>query len=174
MGQSLRTTLARRLGFLMAGTLSALGVGAVTAQAASPVVQETVPIQSVYGSSVVDPCNGEVITWTGDVHLVASMTTDANGGAVFAGHLQFRDVHGTDPTGTRYTIPWDTNDVVVFAPSSPALGSTPNVETHVISLPIISDGPSPNFYDQGVLHYTVTPDGQIAVAFVRETTRCSS
>jgi hypothetical protein len=157
----------------MAGMLVVLGVGAVTAQAASPVVQETISVESAYGSSVVDPCNSQVITWTGNVHLVGSMTTDAAGGAVFAGHLNFNDVHGTDPTGTRYTIPWDTNEVIVFAPSSPALGPIPNVETHVISLPIISNGPTPNFYDQGVLHFTVTPDGKIAVSFVRETTRCS-
>ena len=106
MGETLRTAPARRLGLLLAGLLAVLSVGAVTAQAASPVTQETVPVQSVLGASIVDPCSQQVITWTGNVHIVGAMTTDAAGGAVFLAHVSFDDVHGTDPTGTRAPPRW--------------------------------------------------------------------
>ncbi len=173
MGEIWHPILARRVGSLVVAMLAVLGVGSVAAQAASPVTQETVPIQSVLGGSVVDPCNQQEITWTGNVHLVGAMTTDAAGGAVFRGHVNFEDVHGTDPTGTNYTIALASNDTVVFAPSSPNL-PTPNVETHTIRLDIISHGSTANFYEDEVAHYTVTPDGTIAVAFDKVDTGCSS
>jgi hypothetical protein len=136
-----------------------LAVAAPAAQAASPITQETVPVQSVFGGSVPDPCNGELITWTGNIHVLGAMTTDAAGGAVFLGHIDFEHVHGTDPTGTQYTIALASNETIVFAPSSPTL-PIENVYTHVIQLDIISHGSTPNFYEHEVGHYTITPDGQ--------------
>ena len=173
MGETLRTVLARRRWLLLAGVVAALGLGAVASQAASPVVQETVPIQSVFGASVVDPCSGDVITWTGNVHVVGAMSTDAAGGAVFLAHVNFEVVNGTGLTGTIYTITLDSNEKIVFAPSSPTLPG-PNIETHVIRLNIISHGSTPNFYEDAVAHYTVTPDGTVAVAFDKVDTGCSS
>lgn len=169
----MRRVRAGRLGLLVAGMLVVLGVGAVTAQAASPITQETVPVQSALGGSVPDPCNGELIAWTGNIHVVGGMTTDADGGAVFLGEINSEDVSGVDPTGARYTVTLASSDSVVFAPSSPAL-PTPNVETHIIRLNINSDGSTPNYYEDLVGHYTVTPDGQIAVSFERVDTSCSS
>jgi hypothetical protein len=149
-----------------------LAAAAPATQAASPVTQETVPVQSVLGPAVVDPCNGQTITWTGNVHILGAMTTDANGGAVFSAHINFEDVKGTDLTGTDYTITLASNEKVVFAPSSPTL-PVPNIETHVIRLNIISHGSTPNFYEDEVGHYTVTPDGQIAVSFDNVDMGCS-
>lgn len=173
MGETSRSVVARRLGLLLAGVLAIWGLGAVAAQAASPVVQETLPVQSVFGALVPDPCNGATITWTGNVHVVGAMTTDAAGGAVFLGHVNLEDVHGTDLAGNRYTITLASNEEIVFAPSSPTL-PVPNVYTHVIRFNINSDGSSPNFYEDEVAHYTVTPDGQIAVVFDNVDTGCSS
>jgi hypothetical protein len=136
-------------------------------------VQETVPVQSALGPTVTDPCNQQVITWTGNVHLVGAMTTDAAGGAVFLAHVDLEDVRGTDPTGTRYTVALASNESVVFAPSSPTL-PTPNVMTHVLRLNVISDGSTPNAFEDLVAHYTVTPDGQVAVSFDNVDTGCSS
>jgi hypothetical protein len=172
MGQISLRTHARRLSLLAASVFAVAGIGAVTAQAAPPQIQETVPVESVLGGSIVDPCNGQTITWTGNVHLLGGETTDAAGGAVFYAQVNFNDVKGTDPTGTQYTIPLHSNDIIVFAPSSPTL-PTPNVETHTIRLNINSDGSSPNAYEDAVAHYTVTPDGKVAVAFDKVDTGCS-
>jgi hypothetical protein len=150
-----------------------LTLAALPARAASPVTQETVAVQSVFGASVGDPCSGASIAWTGTVHLVGAMTTDAAGGAVFLAHVNFDGVQGTDPTGTRYTVVLTSNDTVVFAPSSPNLPSA-NVETHVIRLEIISHGSAPNASVDLVGHYTITPDGQVAVSFEKVDAGCSS
>jgi hypothetical protein len=101
------------------------------------------------------------------------MTTDANGEALFLAHVNFADVHGTDPAGTQYTVALARNESVVFAPSSPTL-PTPNVATHALRLDIISGGSTPNFYEDLVGHYTVTPDGRIAVSFETVGAGCSS
>jgi hypothetical protein len=154
--------------------LGLFAVAAPAARAASPVIQETVPVQSVFGGSVVDPCNGEPITWTGNVHVLGAMITDGDGGAVFLAHVDFQDVHGTDPTRTRYTIALASNESIVFAPSSPTL-PIENVFTHVIRLDIVSAGSTSNFSEYEVGHYTIRPAGQIAVVFDNVDTRsCSS
>lgn len=168
----MRAVPARRLGLLLTAMLAAVSVGAVTAQAASPVTQETIPVESVFGPSVVDPCSGEVITWTGSVHIMGVMTTDAAGGFVIIGHLNFEGVQGTDSTGTKYTVVWTSNESVIFAPSSPNL-PTPNVETQVIRLALIGAGSTPDFYLDVVGHYTITPDGRVAVSFETVNTGCS-
>lgn len=174
MGEALRRTLGRRLGLLLASMLVVSGLGAVAAEAASPIqVQETVPVASVFDGPLVDPCNQQPITWTGNVHLMGAITTDANGGAVFLGHVNFEDVQGTDPTGTQYTITLASNDEIVYAPSSPTLPG-PNIETHTIRLNINSNNGTPNAYEDGVLHYTITPDGQVVVAFDKTGMGCTS
>jgi hypothetical protein len=173
MGKHLRRALAWRLGLPLVGILAVFGPGAVTAGAASPILQETLPIQALLDGTVPNPCNGQVITWTGNLHVVGGMTTDANGGAVFLGEINFENVHGTDGTGTAYTATLGSSDKAVFAPSSPTL-PTPNVETHVIRLNLIGAGSTSNYYEDLVGHYTITPDGAIAVAFEKVDVGCSS
>lgn len=173
MGEQIRRLRRWRLGLPLAGMLVVFGVGAVTAQAASPIMQETIPVQAVLDETVPNPCNGQLITWTGNLHVVGGMTTDGHGGAVFLGELNFENVHGTDVTGAGYTATLGSSDKAVFAPSSPTL-PTPNVETHVIRFNIISTDSTSNYYEDLVGHYTITPDGKIAVAFEKVDTGCSS
>lgn len=173
MGAIMRPALARRLGLLLSSAAIVLG-GAVTAQAATPVQQEDVSIQDVYGSGTIDPCNGEPIAWTGNVHVMAGMTTDAAGGFVIHGVVNFNDVKGVDPTGNQYTIQLNSAQAEVWAPSSPNLGDVANVYTHTLSLHVISQNGTGNYYDYGVAHFTITPDGQIVVAFVHESFGCSA
>jgi hypothetical protein len=173
MGKHLRSALGWRLGLPVVGILAMFGTGAVTAEAASPILQETLPVQTVLDETVPNPCNGQLVTWTGNIHVAGGMTTDANGGAVFLGALNFENVHGTDATGTSYTATLGSSDKAVFAPSSPTL-PTPNVETHVIRFNLISAGSTSNYYEDLVGHYTITPDGRIAVAFQKVGMGCSS
>ena len=175
MGETLRTLVARRLGLLLAGMLAVLGVGAVTAQAASPVqVQLTEPVQTFFMSpSIPNPCNGELITWTGNVHVLGVMTTDAAGGLVLTADVNLEGVHGTDPTGTRYTVTLASHEEVVLAPSSPNLGSLPNIVTHAIRLNINSAGSTPNAFEDGVSHFTILPDGTVTVSFDKVDTGCT-
>jgi hypothetical protein len=113
------------------------------------------------------PCTGDTITFTGNIHLVIAMTTDASGGF----HLHFdNNVSGVTgvgvPSGTTYHGIGGGWFEVNANPPFPVIAT----ETDVFGL--ISTGSSSNFVVTVTLHMTVNADGSITAQVMRISITC--
>src|SRR5438046_2933917 len=56
--------------------------------------------------TITNPCNGEDVNVSGNVHMTIGVTTDGNGGSHLRIHINNQDVSGIGvDTGSRYQIP---------------------------------------------------------------------
>lgn len=135
-----------------AALFGAFAVAATTAFAQSTTVttSETIPITD----SIVNPCNGDVVTFQGNIHVTNHMTTDASGGTHLKTHVNFQNVSGTGvPSGLNYNVRTTTNETVND-------NDGPQSEATIISMvKLISQGPAPNFFLRVVFHITVNANG---------------
>jgi hypothetical protein len=124
------------LGLLLAGT--------TTAQAAN-VANDKAPISGPFAN----PCNGEPLTFSGDVHTLVHATADSSGGSHADFHQNFQGVSGLGASGTTYSIPVIFNDRFNF---------TNGAQEHTFTehVGVISHGSAPNFELIETLHITVT------------------
>jgi hypothetical protein len=121
------------------------------AQATTTTTNETVP----FTSTLFNPCNGDTVTFSGNMHVTNTMTTDADGGTHLRTHINYQDVTGTGvPSGITYKVRTVTNEV-----SNDNDG--PQYEATVIStVKLIAHGPALDFYLRTVMHVTVNANGQ--------------
>jgi hypothetical protein len=131
---------------------------------------------------VFNPCTGESVLITGEMHVVNHSTTNNN-----STHTRFHvQMHGTGTTvddsakllgmkfllastnplqGTRYTF----NSILDGGSNS---GPPPENFSDPFTVNVISHGKSPNFYMRFVLHTNVTPSGQ-TTCVVHSSDTCS-
>ena len=137
---------------LIAALFVAFAVAATTALAQSTTVttNETIP----YTGSLNNTCNGDVVTFQGNIHITNHMTTDASGGTHLKTHVNFQDVSGTGaPSGLSYTVRTTTNETVND-------NDGPQSEATIIStVKLITQGPEQNSFLQVVFHITVNANG---------------
>jgi hypothetical protein len=121
------------------------------AQATTTTTNENVP----FTNSLFNPCNGDQVTFSGTLHVVNSMTTDASGGTHLKTHLNYQDVTGTGaPSGITYRVRTVTNEVVNDNDGEQS-------EATVIStVKLIAQGPALNYFLRTVLHVTVNANGE--------------
>lgn len=104
----------------------------------------------------VTACNGDTVTGTVDVHLVASSTTDSSGGT----HVGLKaSEHGTgtgSPSGAGYVLNVAQTAFLIDTTS----GGTVTV-TETLHGVLIGQGGVPNQSSTEQLHITVNPDGTI-------------
>jgi hypothetical protein len=135
---------------LLFTALAGAGNGAF-GQATTTTTSETVP----FTSSVFNPCNGDQVTFSGHLHVVNTMTTNASGGTHLKTHINYQGVTGTGvPSGINYQVRTVTNEVVNDndGPQSTA--------TVISTVGLIAQGPALNFFLRTVLHITINANGQ--------------
>jgi hypothetical protein len=163
----LRNIVTRSLGFGLAGALAVMGAGAAVAQAAQQ-FNEDLPAQALVGEPAIDPCNGEPIVYTGTVHLAEEIVSNPAGDFKIIAHTNLEDTHGTDATGTKYEL------VNASHLGSDLVSNGADVYSGIVRFQVISDGGTANYYQDQLLHETITPDGQITANFYTVDTGCTS
>lgn len=120
-------------------------------QASTTTTNETVP----FTSSLFNPCNGDTVTFSGDMHVTNSLTVDSSGGTHLKTHINYQNVTGTgNPSGITYNVRTVTNEVTNDndGPQSTA--------TVISTVKLIAHGPSLDFYLRFVMHVTVNANGE--------------
>ncbi|MET0646834.1 MAG: hypothetical protein ABW208_09455 [Pyrinomonadaceae bacterium] len=120
-------------------------------QATTTTTNETVP----FTSTLFNQCNGDMVTFSGNMHVVNTMTTDASGGTHLKTHTNYQNVTGTgSPSGISYNVRTVSNEVINDndGPQSTA--------TVISTVKLIAHGPALDFYLRIVLHVTVNANGQ--------------
>src|SRR5438132_5055173 len=79
-----------------AATLLALGGGAAWA---APDRSSTVNIEVPVSGTVLNPCNGESVSWQGTAHFVVHQTVTSNGYETLSGHVNFQGLQGQGSLG---------------------------------------------------------------------------
>lgn len=102
-----------------------------------------------------NPCNGDVVTFQGTMHVVNTVTTDSSGGFHLKTHVNYQDVTGTGtPSGVTYNVRTTTNETLND-------NDGPQFETTVIqTIKLISQGSALNSFLHVVFHVTVNANGQ--------------
>jgi len=108
-----------------------------------------------FTSSLFNPCNSDQVTFSGTLHVVNTMTTDASGGTHLKTHLNYQDVTGTGvPSGITYNVRTVTNEVIND-------NDGPQSEMTVIStVKMVARGPALDYYMRTVIHITVNANGE--------------
>lgn len=121
------------------------------AQATTVTTNETIP----FTDTRVNPCNQDLVTFSGNMHVANHVTTDAGGGTHVRSHVNYQNVLGTGaPSGLTYRVKTTTNETLND-------NDGPQSELTVIQVVrLISQGSAPNFQLQVVLHITINANGQ--------------
>jgi hypothetical protein len=114
--------------------------------------------------TVTNPCNGEVVTISGNSQIILNVTSDGSGGlhVVFRGN--FQGVSGVGDQGNTYRIP-----IQATTSFNTRVGQE---ETFTQISQFIAEGSAPNFFFHEDAHITVNPDGTVTVFFDTITTSC--
>jgi hypothetical protein len=117
-----------------------------------------------YATQIVG-CTGDLIVVEGEVHALIRLSQDNNGVVHLGAHLDF-NAEGTDTNGTAYLYVGEANSEMNAQP-----GAATEI-TVVITGHLVSQGPAENGTVRLVGHLTVTPDGEVAVRFVKMEAVC--
>ena len=116
----------------------------------------TVPVSG----TVINPCNGETLNFSGSAHFNSSVTLSGSGGFHLAQHDNIH-VTATGDQGNTY---------VGNEEDSFELNGTVGIEETATDIfTEISRGSAPNFVQKAVFHVTVNPNGTVT-AFVNDFT----
>jgi hypothetical protein len=117
--------------------------------------------------TVFSPCNGDVIAVTGEIHLLASSTSDGAGGF----HVTFMDnVSGVTGVGSISGATYHGVGGDWF--SGNARPPFPVVLTQTDVFALISAGSAPNFVVTDTVHITVNADGTLTANVARFSVAC--
>jgi hypothetical protein len=141
-----RALLTAALFFALAGSGSHAHAQSTTTQ-----TNETIP----FTSTLTNPCNGDLVTFQGNMHATSHVTFDASGGYHLKTHVNYQNVSGRGiPSGNAYNVRTTTNETVND-------NDGPQFETTVIqNVKLITQGPALNYFLQIVFHVTVNANGQ--------------
>lgn len=131
--------------FLAAAATPAFG------QAATTTTNETIP----FTSTLPNPCNGDVVTFQGDMHVTNHVTLDSSGGTHLRTHVNYQGVTGTgSPSTLNYRVGTVSNETV----NDNDAGQS---EVTVIqNVKLIAQGPALDFFLRIVFHITINANGQ--------------
>jgi hypothetical protein len=132
--------------------LAALGLLAVPRTAHAQAATTTTIIDAPLTTTVSNACTGELITFTGQSHLVIHTTATAAGTFETTIHSNLQDVSGTSaPSGATYRFQAASTTVTTVAPGSET--------TTVIEFRVIGPGADNNLLVRVVHHLTVAATG---------------
>ena len=156
----MRAKLIRIVGLAVAGACMLLGGAAPSAQAAKLVQQA-----ESFNLTGTDPCTGASVTFTGTAHEVIEYTQDANGVVSGSAHINFANVHGSDPSGDKY----------VFVTTAEGSFSTSAASTATAKLheAVISAGSAANYVVSELFHATINAKGVLIAWFDTPSMSCT-
>ena len=116
---------------------------------------------------MLNPCNGDQVTFQGNMHITNHYTTDADGGTHLKTHVNYQDVSGTGfPSGLNYRVRTTTNETVNDSDG-------PQTETTIITtIKLISQGPALNYFLHMVFHVTINANGQTTSTVTESRIEC--
>jgi hypothetical protein len=126
---------------------------------AATVTNITVPISG----TVSNACNGEMLTFSGELHLTSRVTLDSSGGFHLGAHVNIH-VTATGDQGNTYEGNQEDN--------SELNGRIGVEQIETITISIISKGSAPNVVIHAVFHITVRPDGTVTAFVDHLTAEC--
>jgi hypothetical protein len=145
------------------GALSIVGLLVTRPAHGAVVTNIVVPI----AGTLVNPCNGEPVLFTGNLHTLFAVTLDPNGGFHLNLHENGQGISGTGVvTGLKYQIPVASH--TGFFEGAPL----PVVETITETFEMISQGNTQNFYLKFLFHITINANGVVTVDKVDFDTAC--
>jgi hypothetical protein len=126
-------------------------------------VNDVVPFFAVFP----DPCTGELVTLTGNLHVLVHVTENAGGGTEMKAHFQPQGITGVGESGTMYQGTGVTQTMTENS-AGPQVSST-----LINNFRIISHGPSDNFTVHLTVHVTVNGNGELTAEVVDTRTECA-
>lgn len=137
---------------------------AVFAQATTVTTNETLTLNS----TTVNMCNGDVVTLSGQIHIVTHTTADTNGGSHVKTHHNFENVEGTGTLVLNYRAVSSNNHTVNNN------GSNAQQEFTVVErVKLISAGPSDNYKLSVTVHVTINANGEATSEVTNVTADCT-
>ena len=149
---------ASAIGACVSATLAVAYV--LPAASGANAAQTDLPISGV----VANPCNNEVVTFSGAFHGVMNAVSDGSGGFNLSSHINVH-VTGTGDQGNGYV-----GDETVNISSHFQAGQ---VNTQANEFELISKGSAPNFKLDVLSHLTVNPDGTVTASVDNFRQTCS-
>ena len=142
--------------------LAAVWTTGASAEASTTTINEVVPFSSVFD----DPCTGEPVTLTGNLHVLIHITQNAAGGFEAKEHFQPQGVTGVGASGTEYQGTGVTQDET----STNSEGQFES--TFINNFRIISHGSSANFTVHDTVHVTFNANGDLTATVANGSVEC--
>jgi hypothetical protein len=152
----------RRILALLAVTCACLlAVGFTGRASAAQLENVIVPVSG----QIFNPCNGEVVTFTGSFHLLFNITVNPNGGFHIVEQDNAIDIKGVGSDGNNYS--GSEHDSLVENLTPGALNFTAEG-----SFAETSHGSAPNFVVDYLQHVTINADGTVTVVIDTFSEQC--
>jgi hypothetical protein len=113
-------------------------------------------------------CTGEVVLITGKTHLVGHLVDDGSGSRHIQATVSIKGT-GVGEAGTPYTL---TGIGLVRANNADDTGNGAQAGTAILTARLISKGSTTNSTDRMLTHLTITANGELTVAVLREESKC--
>jgi hypothetical protein len=131
----------------------------IMAQATTTTTNQILPL-----NTTVTGCDGQVVTLSGDIHIVTHVTTDASGGMHIVEHSNYQNVSGT---GGAITYRGVSSNSTVFNNSMPQ-----SEFTVVDQVLLISQGSTDNLQIHVTMHFTINANGQVTAVVENVRAEC--
>lgn len=130
---------------------------------AAVVFNEIIP----YDWTTTNPCTGEDIHISGNIHMINTKTIDASGGVHMIMHQNDQDVSGVGLTsGDKYQV--QGGEHIEFISQDGTAGTYKGT----VTMKLISKGSGDNFILHKVIHATIDADGIMTITFDKDITKC--
>ncbi len=119
-----------------------------------------------------NPCNGELVSATGFMHLLNHNHQAASGNFGYGALTNFQG-RGVGSLGNEYVLTYagPTSETYTFAQPGETYGSR---QTYVQHYNVIALGPAPDYHAIYLIHLTFTPEGEPTATVVNIESRCTS
>lgn len=149
---------------LVAGIMMAAAPAVAFAQSTTEVTRETVPFERVQEN----PCNGEVVTITGELRVTTRRTVQANGVGHFMINFVASHLEGIGGTGNYRIVGAEkSNETYVDGQRYPFS------QNYTSQYNVVSQGKAPNFMVTETSRITIDADGNLQQEFVHNRASCT-
>src|SRR2546423_10344583 len=147
-----------------AAALLALGGGAAWAE---PATSSTVSSEVPVSGTVLNPCNGESVSWQGTAHFVVHQSVTSNGHDTLSDQVNFQGIQGQGSLGNAYRVA-NTADFELTTSGE----SAQREFTTTAAFLFVSQGPAPNFDSHTTYHVSFDAHGGPTATVIRIESSC--
>lgn len=149
---------------LVAGIVLGAAPAVAIAQSTTEVTRETIPFERAQEN----PCNGEVVTITGELTITARRTIQASGVAHFMINFVANQLNGVGETG-NYKIVGAEKSHEEYVEGQ----QYPFSQNYTSQYNVVSQGKAPNFKVTETSRITIDADGTLRQEFVHFRSTCT-